>query len=1341
MTTAPSSPATRSSTAVTTEATVSYNTTPPSTSPNTTLFPPTNTTTPQSSTLTRTTALSTPNTTSSTAVTIEATVNYTTTPPSTTPNNTLLPPTNTTTPQSSTLTMTTALSTPATTSSTAVTPEATVNYTTTPPSTTPNTTLLPPTNTTTPQSSTLTMTTALSTPATTSSTAVTPEATVNYTTTPPSTTPNTTLLPPTNTSTPQSSTLTMTTALSTPATTSSTAVTPEATVNYTTTPPSTTPNTTLLPPTNTTTPQSSTLTRTTALSTPATTSSTAVTPEATVNYTTTPPSTTPNTTLLPPTNTSTPQSSTLTMTTALSTPATTSSTAVTPEATVNYTTTPPSTTPNTTLLPPTNTSTPQSSTLTMTTALSSPATTSITAVTTEATVNYTTTPPSTTPNTTLLPPTNTSTPQSSTLTMTTALSTPATTSSTAVTPEATVNYTTTPPSTTPNTTLLPPTNTSTPQSSTLTMTTALSSPATTSITAVTTEATVNYTTTPPSTTPNTTLLPPTNTTTPQSSTLTMTTALSSPATTSSIAVTTEATVSYTTTPPSTSPYTTLLPPTNTTTPQSSTLTMTTALSTPATTSSNVVTPEATVNYTTTPPSTTPYTTLLPPTITTTPQVPLKCFNGGMVQDGVCICPDEWSGDTCSIANFCNKTQLEDFEFPQTVVGWFAYSSQMCPPRTTNAGISRASARCSYNNGNPKFDSIEKIECELTLENIQANVTVSLGAVEAQQLASSTQILTSRPEQLTASNITSAAQIVNTILSNSINITEGIAEAAVTTISQLLAADPQQFSEQSNATVGLTGTLERFSVSQSHNASLVVQPRLVVQSTQVRSDQTAGIQFSALSGTSNNFTTNRIQLEKNISEIGNPQIPSDVQIFIRLPPERSQNVSVGFVLYENDLLFRSKAFQPSLGTRRMVISGSLGNVKAEQVNLRFTPMNVSNKVLHDFACVSWDYSLNDWSTQGCSKVNLSTGGLQCRCNHTTNFAVLMSFRADPKYAEALSLISIVGCSLSIVGLILTIIFQIITRNSRKSAPTILLVSICVCMTIFYFLFLFGMNNPNASLDRDIRASVENTIPSSDLHQEPDKGPCTALTALMQYFLLATFTWNTLYAGHIFVLIRKTLSGPPRGFLAVSIAIGWGFPAVVVAITLGVTYRVDDPLGYRREEFCWLAALNQDEEFDFGKPFFWGFLLPVAIMLLLNAAVLIYFGISTCKKDPLLSSTSSTSLKKLFMSSFSLGALLGLTWVLGYLVISTTDPTLSNIFSILFCVCNTTQGLQIFILFTVRTANFRKMFLSITHSVSVPEIGLHRQMYVLQDLKKGSHELSRSADTVQSDGTFSQTISYV
>ncbi|KAL2087532.1 hypothetical protein ACEWY4_016360 [Coilia grayii] len=166
------------------------------------------------------------------------------------------------------------------------------------------------------------------------------------------------------------------------------------------------------------------------------------------------------------------------------------------------------------------------------------------------------------------------------------------------------------------------------------------------------------------------------------------------------------------------------------------------------------------------------------------------------------------------------------------------------------------------------------------------------------------------------------------------------------------------------------------------------------------------------------------------------------------------------------------------------------------NLAF--QNASDKVLHDFACVFWDYVLRDWSTHGCFKGSIS-GSLQCHCNHTTNFAVLMS---------------------------------------RQSSPTILLVSICVSMTIFYFLFLFGIENPNGKFKPNSTVSKENTLLSSDLHQEPDRGPCTALTALMQYFLLATFTWNTLYAVHIFILFKNTFSGPPRGFQASSIATGWG-----------------------------------------------------------------------------------------------------------------------------------------------------------------------------------------------------------
>ncbi|KAL0159809.1 hypothetical protein M9458_043534, partial [Cirrhinus mrigala] len=64
------------------------------------------------------------------------------------------------------------------------------------------------------------------------------------------------------------------------------------------------------------------------------------------------------------------------------------------------------------------------------------------------------------------------------------------------------------------------------------------------------------------------------------------------------------------------------------------------------------------------------------------------------------------------------------------------------------------------------------------------------------------------------------------------------------------------------------------------------------------------------------------------------------------------------------------------------------------------------------------------------------------------------------------------------------------------------------------------------------SKQNVIPSLDLQQTVDQGPCTAITALLQYFLLSTFAWNILYAAHVFFLIRNALNGPPRAFRTIA-----------------------------------------------------------------------------------------------------------------------------------------------------------------------------------------------------------------
>uniref|UniRef100_A0A671K9Q9 Adhesion G-protein coupled receptor G7-like n=2 Tax=Sinocyclocheilus anshuiensis TaxID=1608454 RepID=A0A671K9Q9_9TELE len=398
-----------------------------------------------------------------------------------------------------------------------------------------------------------------------------------------------------------------------------------------------------------------------------------------------------------------------------------------------------------------------------------------------------------------------------------------------------------------------------------------------------------------------------------------------------------------------------------------------------------------------------------------------------------------------------------------------------------------------------------------------------------------------------------------------------------------------------------------------NSSVLVQPNLAVQSIKL-TNWTPQVQFFSATGLSEYFPE-RIGLGADAASSSGR--PADLVLNIKLQNHSQKdwgniNLGIGVVLYENDQFFNSKQFNSELDTKRRVVSASLTD-RSLLDNVEFTirPENTSGSASYDFACVFWDYTHRDWRTEGCVKMR-DPSGVHCECNHTTNFAVLVSFRADYTYSEALNWISIVGCSLSIVGLVLTTVYQIKTRKQRGANSTMLLVNICLCMTTYYLLFIFGINNPVQSSKASV--SEQNVIPSSDLQEKVDQGPCTAITALLQYFLLATFAWNILYAAHVFFLIRNALSGPPRAFRTIAMTVGWGLPAVIVGISLSTTYSFRNPLGYRQEEFCWLASLDKAGRFDPKRPMLWGFLLPLAVMLCFNTSLLVYFSQTICCANP-------------------------------------------------------------------------------------------------------------------------------
>uniref|UniRef100_A0A8C2D7Y5 G-protein coupled receptors family 2 profile 2 domain-containing protein n=1 Tax=Cyprinus carpio TaxID=7962 RepID=A0A8C2D7Y5_CYPCA len=605
---------------------------------------------------------------------------------------------------------------------------------------------------------------------------------------------------------------------------------------------------------------------------------------------------------------------------------------------------------------------------------------------------------------------------------------------------------------------------------------------------------------------------------------------------------------------------------------------------------------------------------------------------------------------------------------------------------------QASALCNI--ATHSFDSPNILNCSLTLDAINAWVS---GATpeQKQNLASSTQILTSIPERLTPHNITNAAQITNILLSDQQTTqTTDIAISAVATISQLLNASHEMYSSVDHTAISeLTQTLQKLSLREKPNP-LLVQPKMAVQSlkgqTPIRQ-----VQLTSFKGLNDNFLPDRIKLHiteaevsKNIVDLqmnvtfsegkAGLRLYSTTLLFLFLYfviPHKmiccelyfnsdyftfsvDFDKDIGFVLYDNDQFFQSKSFKPSLDTKRRVISANLQeNSGIDQVQFAVTPS---------------------------------------------------AFDINYQYSEALHWISITGCALSVVGLSVTALYQIITRKSRGGTPTLLVVNICLSMTVFYLLFIFGINNPVQHVN-GTKMSGENIVPESDHHKYSDQGPCTAFTALLQYFLLLTFTWNTLYGINVFLLFKNSVSGTPPWFPQVAMAVGWGLPAVIVGISLGSTYRVEEPLGYRQEEFCWLASLDHKQKFNIKKPMFWGFVLPLLLMLISNTAILLHFSYKICRTNPNLNKSRKTSLKKKMMSSFSLAVMLGLSWVTGYILMITQEKNLKFILSVVFCLLNTTQGVQIFILFALRP--FLNSNPAILNSLRAPEIGLHKKTFFL------------------------------
>ncbi|XP_067840139.1 adhesion G protein-coupled receptor B3-like isoform X2 [Heptranchias perlo] len=270
------------------------------------------------------------------------------------------------------------------------------------------------------------------------------------------------------------------------------------------------------------------------------------------------------------------------------------------------------------------------------------------------------------------------------------------------------------------------------------------------------------------------------------------------------------------------------------------------------------------------------------------------------------------------------------------------------------------------------------------------------------------------------------------------------------------------------------------------------------------------------------------------------------------------------------------------------------------------------------------------------------------------------------ADMPSVTLIIGCGLSCLALItLAVVYAVLWRYIR-SERSIILINFCFSIISSNILIVVGQT------------------------QTRNKGVCTMTTAFLHFFFLASFCWVLTEAWQSYMAVTGKIR--TRLIRKRFLCLGWGLPALVVAISMGFTKAK----GYGTSNYCWLSLEGG---------LLYAFVGPAAAVVLVNMVIGILVFNKLVSRDGILdkklkhrggqmsephsgltlkcskcgvvsttalsATTASNAMASLWSSCVVL-PLLALTWMSA--VLAMTDKR-SILFQILFAVFDSLQGFVI------------------------------------------------------------------
>ncbi|XP_041104052.1 adhesion G protein-coupled receptor B1-like isoform X5 [Polyodon spathula] len=347
------------------------------------------------------------------------------------------------------------------------------------------------------------------------------------------------------------------------------------------------------------------------------------------------------------------------------------------------------------------------------------------------------------------------------------------------------------------------------------------------------------------------------------------------------------------------------------------------------------------------------------------------------------------------------------------------------------------------------------------------------------------------------------------------------------------------------------------------------------------------------------------------------------------------------------------------------------------NALSTPLEIEFSHLYNGTtnqtCISWDETditspLGAWSTRGCRAIPVNSFRTKCVCDRLSTFAILARLNPDMNMDKVLmpSVTLIVGCGVSSLTLLLLIIIYVSVWRYIRSERSVILINFCLSIISSNVLILIGQT------------------------QTRNKVVCTLVAAFLHFFFLSSFCWVLTEAWQSYMAVTGRLRN--RIIRKRFLCLGWGLPALVVAVSVGFTKAK----GYGTINYCWLSLEGG---------LLYAFVGPAAAVVLVNMVIGILVFNKLVSKDgitdkklkeragqmtvPLysmtlkcakcgvvssadVSSTATSNAMASLWSSCVVLPLLALTWMSAVLAI--TDRR-SALFQILFAVFDSLEGFVI------------------------------------------------------------------